>query len=118
MLCEIGVLIFVDKHVTEIVLKIFQYIGVIAQKDICIIKQVIEVHRVGNVATVAVCLVYIDSPRAFGGSVRLHQRLVKSIIFRRIQSVLCHGYIAKNSSRPIELFIKPHILYYCPYKRL
>ncbi len=54
VLGEVCVLILVDKHVAEILPEMGQYVGIVAKEHVGVEQQVVEVHRSGYAATVAV----------------------------------------------------------------
>ena len=54
MLCEIGILVFIDKNIPEKVLVMAAYIGIVAQQDIHEQEDIVEIHGVGTPAPLAV----------------------------------------------------------------
>lgn len=63
---------------------------IVAQQHIGIEKQIVEVHRTGYSASVAIGFEYLGCVGALCVCVGLHQFAVGGIIFRRVQVVLAN----------------------------
>ena len=87
MLCEIGVLILVDENVAEKLPVVAQHIGIVAQQDVGIVEQVIEIHRTACDTAVTVGTVDSIHLRALGTVVGLNHVAADGIVFRRHKSV-------------------------------
>ncbi len=72
MLCEVGVLILVDEYVTEILLIVAAYFGVVTQQQIGVVEQIVKVHCSGHEASVEVGLIYFTQSRTLCAAVGLH----------------------------------------------
>ena len=63
MLGEVGVLIFVDKDISEKLLVMASDVGEIPEEDIHVDEDIVEVHRVSTSASFTVCLEYLARQR-------------------------------------------------------
>ena len=106
----VGVLILVDKHITELLTIARQHFGKIAEKNIGIDQQIIEIHCSGLPATLPVTAVNVAYGRHLGRSICLVSLLVGSIARRRHQMVLSIGNASLYTAGFIGLFVKPHLL--------
>ncbi len=108
MLGEIGVLVFVHKHVTKKLLIVAEHFGVVAHQHVGVVEQIVEVHGVGSVAAVAVGLVDFGCARSTGPAVRFCQLAVERVCFRRYECVFCSGDVAGYGRGFVYFFIKIH----------
>ena len=87
---EVGILVFVDKYITEKLLIVPTHIRVVAQQHIGIIQQVIEIHRACHKTAVAVDSVDFVCQRTPGTPVGFGNIFVGCIPFRAYKGVLGH----------------------------
>jgi len=88
VLSMIGILVLIHEDILKLIAVSLQYIAVIAEQDIGIHQQVVEIHAVPGTQPVLVALVYLEEPRAPGHTV-VFQDLRISCIHRRCdQAVL------------------------------
>ena len=83
MLGTVGVLILIDQHIAEILLVEFKHIGMVAEEDVGIDQQVVEVH--GSCLETAVPVVPVDNVKqwALGACVVGEEFLVRAVHARR-----------------------------------
>ncbi len=117
MLGKVGVLILVDKHISEILLIFPADIRIITQQHIRVIQQVVKIHGSGMAATRAVCTVYSTERRALRSLVGRHLSGIGNIHVRRYQRVFRIGYGSDNGGRLVYLVVKLHITQYSLYQR-
>ena len=68
MLCEVGVLVLIDENIAEVLLIVMENVGVVAQQDVGVVEQIVEVHGSGGDAAVAVTAInYMDQRTAGAG---------------------------------------------------
>ncbi len=89
VLCEIGILILVDKDVPELFAVIVADILIILQQDICIEENIVEVHRVGRLAALAVH--FEDAGSHGAASLPVLIAIVRGILFRGHHRILGIG---------------------------
>ena len=59
ILRHIGILILVNKHILELCLILLKHLGSIAQQDVCLEQQVVEIHRTIALTTLTVVGIYL-----------------------------------------------------------
>ena len=109
VLCIVGVLILVDKHIAELLAIACQHVRKVAEKDIGIDQQIIEIHCSGLPATLPVAAVDIPYGRHLCGKIALVRLLVGCVSRRRHQVVLRIGDACLHTAGLIGLLIKPHL---------
>src|SRR5690554_1381860 len=110
VLCKIGILILINQDELEPVPVVFQYIGIIAQQDIGIEQQVVEIHAVSCLEPVLIKPVDLMQLRSFGKSVVLDNLTVLCVHPGGQQAVLCTRYLSMNRSGSVDLVVKLHLL--------
>ena len=106
----VGILILVDKNIAESVLVFEQHLGEIAQQNIGIEEQIVEIHRHGIAKTTVVELVYLTDHRLFGRLVGLLDFRVCTVVLRPYQAAFGHRDAAKHITRIIDLRVEIHRL--------
>lgn len=116
VLGKVGILILIDQKVAKLVLVKLQHVGVIAEENIGIEQQVVEVHRTGPGTTAPIGLVYI----ADKGPLRLHVGLVQggigSIGRGGDEGILGVGDNSLHGSRFVDFVVERHLLDNCLYE--
>ena len=74
----VGILILVDQNISELLLIVLQHVGTVAQQDVGLQQQVVEIHRAVVLAALAVEVVDVAElgnlrPPVFGGVRRIGQ---------------------------------------------
>ena len=110
VLREIGVLILIHEDIAEELLILLQHVGIIAQQDIGVEQQVVEVHRSGDAATAPVLLVDGCSLGTLGVAVGINQVLVAGIVLGGDQRVLGIADLRLDGGGLIDLVVEAHIL--------
>ena len=110
MLGTVGVLILIDQNILEIILVVFEHIWEIAEQDIGIYEQVVEIHCPSLIASVPVGLIDVGKHRTLGPLVILHQFAVGTIHSRGDEIVLGIAYLRLDAIGLVGLVIKPHLL--------
>ena len=110
MLCKVRILILVHQHKLEKAPVFLQYVRMIAEEDVRLQQQIVEIHRPRLLATVLIPLIYLTQQRDFRIYIMLHQLLVLLIrlignkrVFRIRDTTLYH-------SRPIHFVVELHLL--------
>ena len=80
VLREVGVLVLVNKDITEKLLVLLQHVRVVTQHEVGVEQQVVKVHRSGDAATLPVGSVYVHDFGAHGIAVGINEALVTGII--------------------------------------
>ena len=88
MLGTVGVLVLIDEHIAEILLVELEHIGMVAEEDVGIDQQIVEVH--GSCLETAVPVVPVDNVQqwALGACVVGEEFLVCTVHTRSNQVVL------------------------------
>ena len=118
MLGEIRVLILIDEHIAEIITEMLEYIGIITEQNIGIVKEIVEIHGSGNTAAVTVDFKNLMNSSASGISIATHKRPVGGIVLRRIQLIFCKRYGCRDLSGAIHLVVEMQLADYTFYERL
>ncbi len=115
MLCEIGILILVDKDVPELFAVIVADILIILQQDICIEENIVEVHRVGRLAALAVH--FEDAGSHGAASLPVLIAIVRGILFRGHHRILGIGNGGGDRGCLVQFVIEGKFPDYKLYKR-
>ena len=110
VLGSVGVLVLVHQHVAEVILIELQYVGMVAEQDIGIEQQIVEVHRSRLIAAVPVALVDFTHLGALGNGIVGHQFAVLDIHAGRDEVVLGIAYLAMYRVGLILLVVQSHLL--------
>ena len=106
MLGKVGILILIDKHIAEMIAEVLKHIGIVAHQHIGIVQQVIEIHRSGNTASVAIDLENLIYPSTAAIGITAHKLTVGGIVLGRIQIVLRLRDSAKHLSGSVQFVIQ------------
>ena len=106
MLGEVSVLILIDKYISEEILIVPEDIGIIAQQDIHIVEDIVEIHCVGQTASLAVDTVDLADHRTLGAPVSLIITSVGHIRLGPYQRVFGIRDGRGDHGRAIDLVVK------------
>ena len=110
MLGTVGVLILVDEHIAEILLVELKHIGMVAEEDVGLDQQVVEVHS--SCLETAVPVVPVDNVQqwALGTCIVGEQFLVRAIHAWRNQVVLRIRDLRLHAVGLVDFVVELHLL--------
>lgn len=87
-----------------------QYVGIVPEEDIGIIKEIVEVHGTGRKETVAIVAVDSVDHRTPCVAVGFHHILQCRVFLGRYKCVFGRGYRVGHDRRLVNLVVEIHIL--------
>ena len=110
VLGEVGILILVDEEVVDAVLPELQYIGVLAEEDIDLQQEVIEVHRIGALELSLVVLVDLVELRQATLRIVLEEVSVGGVGTGGDEAVLRRGDAVVHDIGLVDLVVETELL--------
>ena len=110
VLCVIGVLVLVDHNVLEALLVLEEHVGEIAEEDVHVEQQVVEVHSVAVMEALVVHLVDGADGGAFGVDVGLIDFGVLLVVLGTEEVALGHRDAAENRRGLVGLRVEVELL--------
>ena len=112
----VGILILVDKQITEFIHILLAHLGELLKKVISIEQKVVEIHCIGLTATLAITAIYIMCIRNARTLVVAHKPCIGSILVWGYKTTLCTRYTFANYSRLVYFFVELHLLHNALYQ--
>ena len=106
----VGVLILIDHDILETLLVLKQHIGEVAEEDVHVEEQVVEVHGHGIAETVVIKLVDLGNHGLVGILVSLLDFGVVGVVFGREEVALGHGDATHDIAGAVGLGVEIQIL--------
>ena len=110
VLGEIGILVLVHQHVAEKVLILGQHVGMVAEKDVGLQEQVVEVHRPGLETTALVTGIDLADKGHTRLRIGLDQLLAPVISRAGDQGILRVRHPRLHRGGLIDLIVELHLL--------
>ena len=110
ILRHIRILILIDKHIAELLLILCQHLGHVAQQDVGLQEQVVEVHSTVELTAAAVFSIYVARLGNLKLAILGRECRIGDICARRNQAVLRHRDTRSDSLRLVLLLREVHIL--------
>ena len=111
VLGKVGVLILVDEDITEAGSVFLADVFVVAEQEVGVKQQVVEVHGIGHFATLHIVLVNLARFPHVVVKIPFIDGSVGGILFGQNQSVLGLRYLVENTGGLVGLFVQPHLLH-------
>ena len=113
MLGEVCILILVHQDILEALAIFRQHVGMVAEEDVCLEEQIVEVHGPRLQAAVLVARVNVPEQGDLGMDIALHQLLVLLVSLAGDERVLRVGDSALHHARTVGLVVELHLLDDC-----
>ena len=108
VLGEVRILVLVDQHIAEGILVACQYLRMVAEKDIRLEQQIVEIHGAGLEAAVLVPFVNLPQLRHFAPDIALDKFFVLLVSPPGNQRVFRIRDAALHHARAIGLIVELH----------
>ena len=117
MLCRIGVLILIHQDILKALAIMFTHLRLLAKQEISVEQQIIEIHGVGLVATLAIGCIDVAHLGNVVDAVAFIEGSICGILFRQDKQVLRLRNTVLHHRSLINLIIELHLFYQCLNER-
>ena len=111
MLCRVGVLILVHQDVLKALAIMFTHLRLLTKQEIGVEQQIIEVHGIGLVATLAIGCIDVAHLGDVVDAVALVERCICCILFRKDEQILRLRNAVLHHRSLINLVVELHLFH-------